>query len=284
MKKFFFILCLHLTLLEGWAQEYEPIVDTTKMWVMYQRPSWEPFGVGWTAAVRFQGESIFDTVTWKNVLYAEDSNYNDWSVIGYIREESKVVTYMGKTDLVIDTLYDFNKTVGDQLDWCSIEVAGIDSFEIAGKRRLRQEINDHHLIQVYHYEGLGSNAGILGPYRFCSTGLYTYLVCYYKDGELLYMGPDFDECYFRYTSITESLKENVKLTPNPAYNEINVDIPEGFKDADLLLFDILGRPVSNFRLTNGKNNITIGHLPTGLYAYIISYNNQIIKNGKLIKN
>jgi hypothetical protein len=77
----------------------------------------------------------------------------------------------------------------------------------------------------------------------------------------------------------ESGKENIKIFPNPAKNEIELYIPEKKGFGYLTIYNINGQTVKTLEIQNLDFNmpifINIGKLSEGLYLLNISINNEI---------
>ncbi|MDD4673620.1 MAG: hypothetical protein PHI03_11860, partial [Bacteroidales bacterium] len=76
-----------------YAQEYESIVDTTKMWVVFYNSSIDPPGIGETYAYKIKEKVIEDTITWYKTWQSRDSLYSNWEQVGYVCEKDKKVYY-----------------------------------------------------------------------------------------------------------------------------------------------------------------------------------------------
>ena len=118
MKHTLLILITFLFFGNLYSQEYEKIVDTTKMWVVWDGPAMGiPDSLGSTTAYRFHDSTLLeDGKYWYNVLEAKGPEYENWSLNGYIYEQNKLVLYKKlRWTRPVDTLYNFNITKGDTL-------------------------------------------------------------------------------------------------------------------------------------------------------------------------
>jgi len=286
MKKTLLFICLLFLVKLGIGQTYEPIVDTTKMWVVYLTPA--PIvdtTIGRTYAYKISDSILMnDQLYWYKVWESSNSTYTSWNLNGYIREFNKTVVYQDNEMQRIDTLYNFNDTVGSLLGDCNIKIECIDSLEMAGKKRLSQIIDGHHVIEEIHYEGVGSNAGILAPYYQCSDGAYFYLVCYYEKGELKYMNPSFTNCYI--TGVNEKVGEFINAFPNPTNGKINIDFNNCKIQTPVAvsIFDVIGEKRMSFEIDQNIKTYDLSHLVKGVYFYTVTSKNRTIKTGKLILN
>lgn len=72
------------------------------------------------------------------------------------------------------------------------------------------------------------------------------------------------EYYFNESvSVAERLDERIRLFPNPADDFVYID--QAGKVAQFELYDLTGKQVVN-KTTNGSNEISVSHLPTGTYV------------------
>lgn len=75
---------------------------------------------------------------------------------------------------------------------------------------------------------------------------------------------------------------NLQISPNPAATQITVSGYPSTTDTYLLLHDIAGRTVLQQKLSIGSSNISIAHLPIGLYlCEVRDQQNQVIETNKL---
>lgn len=84
---------------------------------------------------------------------------------------------------------------------------------------------------------------------------------------------------FRVTSVTEqSSADQLKLYPNPIYDQLNIDLPGEWQ---FTLTDLTGKVVlkSHFK---ARTSISTAQLPNGMYLYSLSNGDQLLQ-GKLLK-
>ncbi len=276
-----------------YGQKYETIVDTTKMWVVFYNFSFDPPSIGRTGAIKINDSVMLeDNKYWQCVLEAWDSTYNDWALRGYIREYDDVVVYQDKDESRIDTIYNYNWHIGDTVfsrpnDGCFITLTDTMTTEFAGKNRFVQEIQGHHYMQLKYYEGIGSNAGLLDPYFYCRVGVYRYLVCYYKNDELLYQNPDFSNCYINNlpNSISNQAVSNYEIYPNPFNDDLVLNKKD--QESDLVttfeLYNNMGVLLKKIKLQHPTVHINVSAYTSGIYYYRLYSKNQNLQKGILIK-
>jgi hypothetical protein len=78
--------------------------------------------------------------------------------------------------------------------------------------------------------------------------------------------------------------EVISIYPNPAKTSINIDISNAslVDNAELKLYDAMGRIVVNTNLTKKLTTLKTNNLPSGIYLYKVLDNNKTIQSGKLI--
>jgi len=68
--------------------------------------------------------------------------------------------------------------------------------------------------------------------------------------------------------------------PNPANDVLNITISEN--NTSIVLFDVVGKNVSEMELINGNNTLNIENLDAGVYFYSIKRNGVSIETKQLI--
>lgn len=99
------------------------------------------------------------------------------------------------------------------------------------------------------------------------------------------------ECFATNTAIIDdfteveniSLSQQISLFPNPAQNEINLEI-EGMinGDAQVVVMDIQGRERWRQRLAEGNNSIDVNLFAEGMYFFKIQVNDKFITKRVLV--
>ncbi|HEY9124246.1 MAG TPA: T9SS type A sorting domain-containing protein [Bacteroidales bacterium] len=248
-----------------------------------------PPNYGQTYAYKIKDSILLnDQKYWFKVFESSDSSYSEWKLNGYIREENKIVLYSNQL-WGIDTLYNFNKTVGDTIEFnhCNIKVSGISSEIIAGKNRKSYDIiNTHNTFDVKYYEGIGSNEGILAPYYFCATGACRSLVCFYKNNELLYLNPAFTTCYLhsQLNNIVSTKEISFCIYPNPSTGIISISLNNNSSSSnfDFVIYNSLGTIVAKQSINTAKTLINLSYLAKGVYYYRLNYQKNTYKIGILL--
>ncbi|WET50671.1 T9SS type A sorting domain-containing protein [Chryseobacterium indologenes] len=78
-------------------------------------------------------------------------------------------------------------------------------------------------------------------------------------------------------------KYDIKIYPNPVSDYAYVEIGYDFKEADIMLYDMSGRQLQNFKTKNGVTKINTQALVQGVYLVTIKTDTNKTANAKLIK-
>ena len=78
----------------------------------------------------------------------------------------------------------------------------------------------------------------------------------------------------------------IVLYPNPTNDRVNISytLPEGVSSAVISTFDMMGRRVFSYQLSNQKGilNQNVSELPSGIYFYMIIANGAVVAHDKLV--
>ncbi len=80
--------------------------------------------------------------------------------------------------------------------------------------------------------------------------------------------------------VTPLKSSNFNLYPNPAKNQVNVDIQQD--NTEIIFLDLLGKSVSKYELSKGNNIISLKDMNSGLYFYKIISSKQTLFSGKIV--
>ncbi|MCO6489678.1 MAG: PKD domain-containing protein, partial [Phaeodactylibacter sp.] len=80
-------------------------------------------------------------------------------------------------------------------------------------------------------------------------------------------------------------KLGARVFPGLFREWFTVLLPEGWlpQEARLLLYDGLGRRVLSRRLRAGANEVAAGHLPAGVYFYVVEESGVVVAQGRVVK-
>jgi hypothetical protein len=218
--------------------------------------------------------------------------------VGALREESKKIFFRYNYCQHEILLYDFTKQVGDSIYSLFSEfeilscdsttsyngiIAGIDSTLINGAYRKVYHIDPWYPDWI---EGIGSIAGLLNPIPPQITGFDTWdLVCFKKDGDVLYLNPNYNTCFPLIVGINENIttsNNRIKIYPNPVTDISTIEfIGNEFKY--LTFYNISGQILNRFEISNIKTiQLNKNDFISGLIFYKIETIEGQYMTGKII--
>jgi len=118
---------------------------------------------------------------------------------------------------------------------------------------------------------------------FAASGGYNFedlFNCKGNKGSTLWL----DDIYLDYESVSVSLIKSleVQVFPNPASDQITFNFEKELQ-ANLVIYDVLGREVLNQKISGNQTVANIQHLESGNYLYRIIDNRIVLKSGKITK-
>jgi hypothetical protein len=196
---------------------------------------------------------------------------------GAFREDTALrkVYYVPKDSSNESLLYDFNLSVGDTLplaynNWdTTITVTSIDSILMGSdyRKRFWLSIPSFNLPTGYGslIEGMGSTFGfydrIVTPFE---SG--NYLNCFTVNGQTIFLDST-GHCIHTLGISEINKNSSLLISPNPAHNKLNVECK--LLNAELRIYDMMGRKVMNAEIGNSKLEIGID-FPPGIYFVRVS--------------
>lgn len=243
----------------------------------------------YTGSIREVNKRVYlhlDSLAAHNISMFGFSNF-----FGFCRWMNGSDTSVLNKDLL---LYDFNVSVGDTilydyLDSTKIEISSIDSILIQSQYRKRYHYNFvssnyinncNGLFWFYNYyiESIGSPLGVFGH-----LGTYfenhSELLCF-EDTKIAY--PDTTSCINAVGINEEMVKENsVAVYHNPNNGLFKFTIEAPFQEANLTIFDLTGKVITQQRITQNNTQINLLSHPKGMYFYQLLVDEKQV-TGKLI--
>ncbi len=280
------------------GHEYAPLIDTAALWNVHHYFTY-------TYTYKFMGDTLIDTLEYKKLYYnyAPDFSY-DTAIYyaGCMREnlhEGKVY-YKPPTGREF-LLYDFGLEVGDTIIYedslieylpgnksfyanTSFIADSIDSMKIHDEYRKVVYINGNNKYRSSQFwiEGIGSSKGIIEILYEEIPHDGSFLLCYHNNGRLYYKGEVFNSCYIGRTVNTFNDKKNeIKLYPNPARDNIMISVP-GFSYS-IYLFDTRGNLILVKKKLEGEYSLDISTIKKGIYILSIQDIHGSKLNKKVIK-
>jgi hypothetical protein len=266
----------------------QTLVKENKMW----SNTWIGTDFGWPYGVqyesyyiKFQGDTLINNVTYKNILRSDDENHINWYKYGAIREDStqKVYTYNTYGHVGEILLYNFGVKIGDTIKanpWETLYVTNIENIKLENfSDSIRKIVFDNYYTWL---EGIGSvtndGGGILiGLPEIGMLGKYPDIVCYFENDTLKYSNTKFESCFPNH--IVHGIKENINELPVIKYsdNQIIVSYNNFISPGSRLkIFSITGITLSNTLLnSSGETVISADIFPPGCYIYSIMLENHL---------
>lgn len=232
-----------------------------------------------TYYVKFDKDTIINTLTYRRVFQATNVEFTDKTLNGYVREDSTVGLYFRNLEGKEGLLYKYNLNLGDSvfiqnkliswLDSIRYVVTGIDSILIDGqykKRYTLNEKNDEHMPETW-VEGIGSSLGILSC-GYIVTGGATQLLCCYDNDVLIYKNPDYQNCYYYYSTKTALTTVKDSEAGIEVYSGIepHVIMIKSQVDNYIKIFNSYGMFIETIHvLANQEYNLNVIKYPKGIY-------------------
>ena len=91
-----------------------------------------------------------------------------------------------------------------------------------------------------------------------------------------------NDCDLLISSVGSNEKADIKIYPNPVYDELFIERETYYSESDILLSDLYGKTVKVFKTKNKQTRVDISGLPPGIYFISISDNKSSITK-KIIK-
>ncbi len=264
MKKFV-IISVFLSFNFAFSQEYYPLVEENNEWntifEVYTPPNMP--AIYWTESFKISGDTVINEKNYKKLYKTDEEFPVNWTYWGGLREENQKIWHIGTNNYPEQQLYDFMVNVGDTVSflYAPMVVDSIVNKPINGANRKHIYFSYFDpFFTEYWIEGIGSNLGVLQSGFGNAIGGWSWTLCKFEDGELVYMNPDYNSCYLVSTGIEEN-KAGPELTisPNPVRGQFELRSSmfevEGLKI--ISIYNGEGRKVKEIRNTEESESITI---------------------------
>jgi hypothetical protein len=255
-----------------WYQKYTP----EYYWEEGKEAHTRVFGLLWE-------DQAIDGKTYHSLYeFTDEALHPELAVYaGAIREDSlRRVYYRGTalypqaaSDTAEILLYDFFANVGDTIQQNILPgqeeliVSLVDSVQIGGEMRPRIHFsNDPYTKWI---EGVGAERGLLFyADNILEHGLWSDLVCFFRDGEQLYHNEDYELCYEQPDGIANRSGEPglFSFYPNPVSEVLTLEFSQPFSGS-LRVYDLKGKLCLERELKNQLHSeIKLGALAEGVYV------------------
>ena len=241
------------------------------------------FAATTTTVFGIQGDTTINGEQWFKMYSTTDSLFlNNLAYQGLVRSESNRVLYSNGLNQV-DTLYDFNLTVGDSVlfnlyglypTWHHI--ISVDNILINGINYKAQKFDEQGVsafseMNEVWIEGIGSIHGPLFPnYPVKFSGELpdsTFLTCSYSANQSVWENPFYTRWYLNITlGVADAEIQNFSCFPNPFYDKIHFEQVQT-ETINLTILNNVGQVVKQLQLTNGNHSIDLSELKAGFYIF-----------------
>ena len=275
MKNFLFIFSILLIACRALGQTLN-FPDSNAIWSVYDQKYF------------VDGDSLFNATLYNKYYTTNDSVVASGAFYALLREDTttgKVFSISaGQTQEQL--LYDFSLQVGDTVSVypisfpyytgaVKVQVDAVDSLLLGNTYHKRLKITGYDQntgYDEYWIEGIGStmgifNSGITGVVVF--DIYYPTLLCFERDGNLLYDNPDFADCYEDYpTGLTElEFIQNINVFPNPFSQTVTVEAGEIINSIKII--DLEGKIIKHALIESQKKQLDMTGINQGVYFVII---------------
>lgn len=208
MKKYLILIVLSILCNFANAKNWD-LLKSGKRWNVLQ-VTYNPDMVhhdSTTNFVKFEGDTTINSKKYSRVWQATHAALDNWTLKGYVREDSLVGLYLRNLEGGEGLLYKYNLNLGDSVvilnksttwsDSIRYLVTAIDSILIDGKFKKKYTMVEKHFEHMPEtwIEGIGSSSGILGWVNTAVGGTARLLCCYDND-VLIYKNPNYQDCYY----------------------------------------------------------------------------------------
>lgn len=279
---FYFLIADKLT-----AQPYQSLFGEESTYWIFE---WNNFsGFHQDTIIASDTDTIIDNMSWRKLSC--DNCYEQFEG-GYIREDlntgkvwyKPIITeafLMNGGDTSTFLAFDFSLSLGDSFAFNYLK-PNVEPIIMAVSHIETTEQLKHIYFEFQNnpggtnstpnifIEGIGSELGIIYFNENFSIMLGQQLICAYKDGNIAYANPVFNgNCNIHgggASNVTKPGFSTFSVNPNPATETITIQLPTPIINQQLVQIEIVNRlGQSVLKLTLDSNEISVSHLPAGLY-------------------
>lgn len=274
MKQTLFILAFIIFVINGYSQEYHPIVNETNNWSVVSG------GIGAILKVacvqtnhyRFEGDTIIQLADYKKILSSTDSINQTWETIGFIREDTiQKKVWIRDLENQEGLVYDFDLSLEEEITlynpffWEAItyKVSEIDSILIQTKYRKTFVLKTDDGWEEKWIEGIGSEFGIVNSNIFGLVGGFRELLCF-SGNNIQYVNPKFETCHKNGFSpaITNQNIDTAVINQNYSFQITTTEI----FDYDSISYFLIGSQLPKGLSLNNESGLISG-IPTELGSF-----------------
>lgn len=290
MRTLFLLVLLYPLL--GSAQDYIPMLQEGNTWSVEVG---NDFGSETYFQYWLSGNEVINDIEYK-VLFRDSE-----SSLCRLREENGKI-YRLNYDQTESILIDFTLDIGDRLiintasnpcpsrlilipDWYQVEnvyyeyIAGVERKVL----QIYPYVSDVSLPNRVEYwiEGIGSTRSFLtGYFGYDNLATWVYLNCFTQNDTTYYFN-DADFCGEN-LGTDEKVEVETYIYPNPVTNTSILQFPESLGADTLLIYDIIGKLVSEIKVDSNTHIINHMNYRSGLYFYKLVGTHEVLVSNKFI--
>ncbi|MFW5781398.1 MAG: T9SS type A sorting domain-containing protein [Bacteroidota bacterium] len=273
MKKIL-IFCFVLSFLSQFSIS-QTVVDDGMSWSVWHG-YYGPLETSWrTRLLKIEGDTTFNDMDYKIIKTALDTTGQNYEIQGALRMDSSKKVYYSGDFYEERLLYDFNLQPEDTFTTTGIlgfdyeydlVVDAVDSVLIDNgtytKRITFIDYNTGYPVEQW-YEAFGSNFGLLysGFYRYTWDQDYE-LLCSKQNDDLLYMNSNYNTCFLPYVNVSDQIKPEVRVYPNPCKSKLTVNADAMQK---LELYDSKGMILLAKDVEKKQYKLDLQNIQPGMY-------------------
>lgn len=301
MKRFLTV-CIALTsqvLLFAQDDEYYPILNENLSWQIRYFAGFEelPSGAGhfFLGSDTVIGGHLYSRLLGHPTYATDDSPYPNYITDPsltletnlFMREdvESRTVYMYDIEDSLDKLMYDFSLEVGDTLfsefSQGEFVITQVDTITLLNGEHRKMFYSN---VGVPYIESIGGINGIQEQIWYPLSGGFSSLECVRIGSELIWSEGASGSCIgFLSTNDRTSLEQTVSLFPNPAIEEIWLEIENLKGSINYQVIDFLGKKWDEGRIVHPSQTIDISTLPVGVYLIQLSNIQGIVSSKKIVK-
>ena len=220
--------------------------------------------------------TFYLTINSTDVVNINGNDYYQGFPHGHYGSVFEYEEFYFREDVANGKLYRYDPILGQDILLCDMSLAvndlfyytGIDGESYAIVYSITYEDDEKviHLTDGYNswifHEGIFPSYLPIGMVMDCES----FLLCEYKNGDQVFVNPEFNSCYIDETSVEEQnqQQEQVFLYPNPAKGNVSI---EGIEAAEVMVYNGLGQVVKRVK---GTNEVCMEGIPQGIYMLCIT--------------
>lgn len=293
MKKILLIITVILLIQNVNSQTYYPFPTDTASWDCLFWHQWSPHDIHLTnSQYLLLGDTNINGNDYNKLYYKETDNFpSDNLYIGGIREDSLKNIFFFPYDEHLPTpeisfpsdtteylIYTFNNldtgmVLPINTEVYDLIVIGIDSVLLGDSYRKRYKIQHDGLGgEDYWIEGIGSINELFSSFTHIFEWEY-YTLCFTDSTTYYINSPNGeDSChYWIPVGITENIKDDIQLYPNPASKTILIKSTMAKEMGLINIYNSTGKLIIQKKLIDSELQINIGNIKSGLYIIEIDY-------------